>query len=100
VGEFEDKCLEILEGLRGELGEHAFIFFKKVDAKLVPDYYKVIRKPMWLDRIRANLQSHAYTSPQDFYDVSLPTPWRTSRWTVCMIEGWGWPCGWLVGRLG
>lgn len=41
------KCREIIANVQKGLKSDAHWFMDRVDEKLVPDYYKVIKNPMW-----------------------------------------------------
>jgi transcription initiation factor TFIID subunit 1 len=45
---------------------HFGVFKSKVDRVAVPDYYVVIKKPMYMDLISSRLRSFQYTSSQSF----------------------------------
>lgn len=63
------KCLEILRGIRKELGNMEYGWFAvPVDPKVVTDYYKIIKEPMDLGTVEKQLLSSQYHHPQDFCD--------------------------------
>lgn len=53
------------------LGPSAFIFKGPVDTTYVKDYYNVIAKPIYFDKITEKLQAGVYSGPQDFYNDVL-----------------------------
>ena len=67
---FLAKCRDVTKKVRyslGKLGEK--VFGPPVDAKLIPDYYRVIPKPISISQIEAKLDGPgAYTSPEEFAD--------------------------------
>ena len=52
--------------MRAELGKDIVIFDRPVDRALLPDYYRVVTKPMDLGKIARKLDAHAYGAPQEF----------------------------------
>jgi hypothetical protein len=68
--DWTSKCLRIVQRVLDELGPaNVAIFRDPVDAKVVPDYYKVIKNPMWLTRMQQKLNTNRYADPQGFCDV-------------------------------
>ena len=48
------------------------VFVGPVDAELVPDYYEVIKQPMWLEKVCEKVDDHEYLCLDDFFaDISL-----------------------------
>lgn len=66
---FEKTCATILKKVKEELGKDTVIFDRAVDRALLPDYYRVVTKPMDLGRIGKKLERHEYSAPQDFCEV-------------------------------
>ena len=66
-----DKCSRMVDQVRRVLGPSAPIFDRPVDAKLVPDYYAVIKRPMDLATLKAKLHRGDYSTPQQFAEVCL-----------------------------
>ncbi len=64
------KCLHILQQVVVALAGDAWIFKDPVDAKAVPDYYRVIKNPMTLGQVDSKLRRAQYGDPSQFYDVS------------------------------
>ncbi|KAF0298206.1 Transcription initiation factor TFIID subunit 1 [Amphibalanus amphitrite] len=63
----------ILEGILNEMRDMPDVqpFLFPVNAKTVPDYYKIIQRPMDLQTIRDNLRQNKYQSREEFLaDVS------------------------------
>jgi hypothetical protein len=52
------------------LGADLWIFKDPVDAKAVPDYYRVIKNPMTLGQVDSKLRRAQYGDPSQFCDVS------------------------------
>ena len=50
----------------GKAGEDLFV--PKVDPRLVPDYYTIIKNPMWIGEIERRLAQRQYQAPQEFAD--------------------------------
>ena len=62
----------MVDQVRTSLGSHFAPFFDRpVDAKLVPDYYSVIKRPMDLGTLKQKLHDGHYSAPQQFAEVSL-----------------------------
>ena len=59
------------------LGGSAWIFHEPVDAKVVVDYYQIIKQPMCFKQVKEKLRRRAYSSPEAFYSVSQT---RRRRW--------------------
>ena len=67
---FEEQCDDILKALNEH--ENAWPFRQPVTQKQAPDYYNVIKEPMWIERIREKLQNKEYTEREMFKrDVML-----------------------------
>ncbi|XP_033225270.1 bromodomain-containing protein 2-like [Belonocnema kinseyi] len=68
-------CNKILEELLSKKhSDHAFPFYEPVDAKLLnlPDYHKIIKKPMDLGTIKRKMDSRMYKTSKEFAsDVRL-----------------------------
>lgn len=62
----------MLEAVRHSLGNFAVFFETAVDAKAVPDYYAVVKKPMDLGTLKQTLQNGHYRIPQEFAEVTKP----------------------------
>lgn len=71
VGEFEAKCLEMVQHLLTELAHDAYIFANPVDGAKIKDYYTIITQPMDLGTIQGKLSRHEYRNPSEFYDDVL-----------------------------
>lgn len=58
----------ILEGILNEMRDLPNVapFLAPVNAKLVPDYHTIVRRPMDLQTIRANLRARKYQSREEF----------------------------------
>ncbi len=80
--DFEPRCAEILGQVRAELGKDIVIFDRPVDRALLPDYYRVVTKPMDLGKIARKLEAHAYGAPQEFCTVRAP-----GRAAGCCVRG-------------
>ena len=55
---FEEQCADILKALYDH--ENAWPFRTAVSPKQAPDYYTVITEPMWLEKIKQNLDRGMY----------------------------------------
>lgn len=64
------ELCNLLERAWNKVSEHNFAapFREPVNAKLVPDYYKVIKRPMDLKTIKTKLQNFKYHSRGEFLD--------------------------------
>jgi histone acetyltransferase len=52
--------------------ENAWPFRQPVPQKQAPDYYNVIKEPMWIERIKEKLKNCEYTEREQFkYDINL-----------------------------
>lgn len=68
--DFVDRCSRMVDQVRTSLGGHFAPFFDRpVDAKLVPDYYSVIKRPMDLGTLKQKLHDGHYSAPQQFAEV-------------------------------
>lgn len=58
----------VLEQILNELksNEHSRSFFTPVSKKLVPDYYKIVKRPMDLQIIKMNLKKNHYVTREEF----------------------------------
>lgn len=59
---------KVVTALGGPKDAAALGFTVAVDAKLVPDYYEIVKNPINLGEIRGRLKRGEYASPVDFYD--------------------------------
>lgn len=70
---FAGRCLamvdKVITALGGPKDAAALGFTVAVDAKLVPDYYTIVRNPIHLGEIRGRLRKSAYADPSGFYQV-------------------------------
>lgn len=67
---FEEQCEDILKALNEH--ENAWPFRQPVPQKQAPDYYNVIKEPMWIERIKEKLKEGSYTEREQFkYDINL-----------------------------
>ncbi|KAL6785284.1 hypothetical protein ACKKBG_A03205 [Auxenochlorella protothecoides x Auxenochlorella symbiontica] len=68
---FAGRCLamvdKVITALGGPKDAAALGFTVAVDAKLVPDYYTIVRNPIHLGEIRGRLRKSAYADPSGFY---------------------------------
>ena len=73
-----ENCDRLLRHLRVEMrrvltqltrDRRFAVFMRPVDAEEAPDYYKVIRQPMNLGRVRAKVDAQQYTSLKEFSKV-------------------------------
>ncbi|GFR48914.1 hypothetical protein Agub_g10863 [Astrephomene gubernaculifera] len=62
------KCRELIDSVQRGLKGDAQWFLNPVDEKLVPDYYTIIKQPMWINLILQKLSQAEYASAQDFCD--------------------------------
>ncbi|KAG8878194.1 hypothetical protein FRB98_006326 [Tulasnella sp. 332] len=61
-------CLKIVNDLyKKQYQSFAYFFYDPVDATFVPNYYKVIKKPMDLSTMRKKLEAHEYPDASKFY---------------------------------
>jgi bromodomain-containing factor 1 len=61
-------CLKILNDLyKKQHSAYAGFFYDPVDERAVPDYYKVIKKPMDFSTMKKRLDNKEYQTPQHFY---------------------------------
>ncbi|GIL52901.1 hypothetical protein Vafri_8652, partial [Volvox africanus] len=60
------KCRELIQQVIRGLKSDARWFMDRVSEKDVPDYYTVIKRPMWINLIVQKLDSGEYASAQDF----------------------------------
>lgn len=59
---------KVVTALGGPKDAAALGFTVAVDAKLVPDYYEIVKHPINLGEIRGRLKRGEYASPVEFYD--------------------------------
>lgn len=70
--DWNTKCIHILQQVLAQMGGSVWIFRDPVDAKAVPDYYRVIKSPMTLGQIDSKLKRAQYGDPSQFCeDVRL-----------------------------
>eukprot|EP00285_Hemiselmis_virescens_P018245 CAMPEP_0173391220 /NCGR_PEP_ID=MMETSP1356-20130122/17859_1 /TAXON_ID=77927 ORGANISM="Hemiselmis virescens, Strain PCC157" /NCGR_SAMPLE_ID=MMETSP1356 /ASSEMBLY_ACC=CAM_ASM_000847 /LENGTH=122 /DNA_ID=CAMNT_0014348797 /DNA_START=44 /DNA_END=409 /DNA_ORIENTATION=- len=71
--EWAKKCLAVLKAVKQH--KHGWIFGEPVDPiKLqIPDYFDVIKRPMDLGTVKANMDSNKITTPEQFRDDVLVT---------------------------
>lgn len=62
---------KVVTALGGPKDAAALGFTVAVDAKLVPDYYTIVKNPVHLGEIRGRLRKNLYPSPVEFYNVCL-----------------------------
>ncbi|KXZ54610.1 hypothetical protein GPECTOR_4g675 [Gonium pectorale] len=62
------KCRELIQSMIKGLRGDAQWFMNRVEEKVAPDYYTIIKNPMWINRVIQKLDAAEYTSPQDFCD--------------------------------
>ncbi|KDQ19854.1 hypothetical protein BOTBODRAFT_27280 [Botryobasidium botryosum FD-172 SS1] len=61
-------CSKVLTELfKKQHWDFASPFYDPVDAKFVPDYYKIIKRPIDLTSMRKKLDAHAYPSAERFH---------------------------------
>ncbi|KAG9033556.1 hypothetical protein FRB95_014634 [Tulasnella sp. JGI-2019a] len=61
-------CHKIVTDLyKKQYQSFAYFFYDPVDASIVPNYYKVIKKPMDLSTMRKKLEAHEYNDASRFY---------------------------------
>lgn len=61
---FEEQCEDILKSLYDH--ENAWPFRQPVSQRQAPDYYTVITEPMWLEKVKENLDKDLYTQRDMF----------------------------------
>lgn len=61
---FETQCEDILQALMEH--ENSWPFRTAVSQKQAPDYYQVIKQPMWLEKIKQKIEVNQYTERQMF----------------------------------
>ena len=64
--DWEDRCRDMLQSVRENLGKSLDIFNVPVDPLVVVDYYKVVKNPMDLGTITGKLERNEYTRPVEF----------------------------------
>lgn len=57
----------MLKKLVKHFGKHWGTFYYRVDPKLLPDYYNVVKQPLFLGDIEGRLKAGQYHEPGDFY---------------------------------
>ncbi|EFJ47338.1 hypothetical protein VOLCADRAFT_81516 [Volvox carteri f. nagariensis] len=73
------KCRELIQQVIKGLKNDAAIFMNRVNEKEVPDYYTVVKNPIWINLIIEKLDRGEYPTAQDFAeDVRL-------MWSNCML---------------
>jgi len=66
--EWVSKCREVLQKVLSALGRDRAVFYDPVNPQILPDYYRVIQKPIFLGQVEKKLIQRQYDSPQGFYD--------------------------------
>jgi histone acetyltransferase len=61
---FEEQCNDILKTLYDH--ENAWPFRQAVSSRQAPDYYSVIKQPMWLEKVKENLDKGVYEHREQF----------------------------------
>lgn len=101
----------MVDQVRTSLGSHFAPFFDRpVDAKLVPDYYSVIKRPMDLGTLKQKLHDGHYGAPQQFAEVTslrltaiVQDIFSVICWVICtLFVTWiflGFRCVYQVPRL-
>jgi len=62
--EWENRCREVLKQVKKALGPDMPVFFNAVKESVLPDYYRVVKKPIFLEDVERKLENGEYTSPQ------------------------------------
>ncbi|GLC33547.1 hypothetical protein PLESTB_000087000 [Pleodorina starrii] len=79
VNDWVAKCRELIQQVIKGLKSDARWFMDRVNEKDVPDYYTVIKHPMWINLIIEKLDRGEYSTAQDFCeDVRL-------IWANCLL---------------
>lgn len=66
------KCKAMLDRIGSSFGINKKVFWVPVDPKILPDYYTVIKNPMFFNTIEERLKTGKYETPFHFYnDVTL-----------------------------
>lgn len=73
MGDWMAKCKTIVDKLGKSFGpQHKNVFWVPVNAKFLPDYYTIVKNPMFFCQIEDRLNKRKYTSPEQFNaDVRL-----------------------------
>ncbi|KAG2490962.1 hypothetical protein HYH03_010639 [Edaphochlamys debaryana] len=66
--DWQVKCRELIENVRKGLKGDVAWFRDRVDEKLAPDYYTIVKHPMWINLVVDKLETGQYPSAQEFYD--------------------------------
>ncbi|KAG2433227.1 hypothetical protein HXX76_008297 [Chlamydomonas incerta] len=62
------KCREMLDNaVRGLKNDHIW-FMERVKEEHAPDYYNIVKQPMWINAVKEKLARNEYAAPQDFAD--------------------------------
>mmetsp|Transcript_2965 Transcript_2965/g.7772 ORF Transcript_2965/g.7772 Transcript_2965/m.7772 type:complete len:382 (+) Transcript_2965:68-1213(+) len=60
------KCREVLNKVMKSMGPDVKVFYDRVSPAILPDYYRVITKPIFLCDIESKLNTGEYQAPQEF----------------------------------
>lgn len=66
-GEWIGKCKALLDRIGRVLGKDKHAFWVTIDPKLVPDYYNIIKDPLFFGQIEEKLKKGRYSTPMDFH---------------------------------
>eukprot|EP00983_Pelagomonas_calceolata_P066394 1149012-Pelagomonas_calceolata.AAC.5 len=58
------KCREVLNKVMKSMGPDVKVFYDRVSPAILPDYYRVITKPIFLCDIESKLNTGEYQAPQ------------------------------------
>mmetsp|Transcript_10516 Transcript_10516/g.22587 ORF Transcript_10516/g.22587 Transcript_10516/m.22587 type:complete len:378 (-) Transcript_10516:451-1584(-) len=72
------KCTDIVMKIAQNLGGERRVFWDPVDAKLLPDYYVIIKNPITLGQMKEKLDKNVYQSPQEFF-ADMKLCWQNCR---------------------
>jgi len=63
-GDWVSKCRDVLNKVLHALGPVKATFYFPVEATILPDYYTIITKPIFLQDVESRLNDGTYTQPQ------------------------------------
>lgn len=66
---FREKARTVLENLRKK--DAIWPFVNRVSEEVAPDYYQIIKEPMWLEKVSENLESGEYQDKMEQFGEDL-----------------------------